>query len=169
MPGVFMFVIGGLGVIGNILSIFVLLRKVCIKPKLLNGFHDDILGQDLFQFSPGGPQHFRHISHLFCAFGCCQEQPWGLLSRCSPQHISILSLSSIQVRVKRDTSFTCINVKLRKLLRFDLHPSPDNLTIIWPSPDPYLTMIRRFYTSPEIHLIFTWTSPDHHVTFLTLT
>ena len=40
---------------------------------------------------------------------------------------------------------------------------PDHLTIIWPSPD--LTFFRRFYTSPDIHLIFTWQSPDVHLMF----
>ena len=37
------------------------------------------------------------------------------------------------------TSFTSTNVKLRNLLLFDLH-----MTFIWPSPDPYLTLISSF-------------------------
>ena len=60
-----------------------------------------------------------------------------------------------------NTSFMSTNVKLR--LKFDIHltfswPLSD---LPWPSPDLYLTLIRRFLTSPELHLAF----PDVHLTF----
>ena len=74
------------------------------------------------------------------------------------------------------------NVKLR--LRLDIHltftwrapdvhllftwPLDNHLTFPWPLPDPNLTLIKRFKTSPELHLTFTWHSltltwhsPDH--------
>ena len=55
-----MFIIGGLGVIGNILSIFVLLRKVCKNfyfLQITSEMNDDFSGQDLFQFSSGRSKH----------------------------------------------------------------------------------------------------------------
>ena len=48
-------------------------------------------------------------------------------------------------------------------LTFTWH-APDVHLTTWPSsdlplPDPYLTMIKRFQTSPEVHLKFIWRSP----------
>ena len=51
-------------------------------------------------------------------------------------------------------------------------PPDHHLTFPWLLPDPYITLIRRFKTSPELPLAFFWYSlgiprhsPDHHLTF----
>ena len=52
-------------------------------------------------------------------------------------------------------------------------PSPMNFTCLpdhhltfpWPICNPYLAFIRRFWTSPFVHLTFTWSSPEVHLRF----
>ena len=46
--------------------------------------------------------------------------------------------------------------------------SPDPLTIIYSSPDPFITFNKPLLGDFKLHLVFTWLSPDFHLTTLLL-
>ena len=75
--------------------------------------------------------HTRHLSEMLKE----QTMQSKLLGR---QSLLLIDFFRWPSRIK---SFTSTNVKLRKL------------------HNPYLTLLRRFKTSPEMHLTFTWNQP----------
>ena len=98
---------------------------------------------------------------------CCSFQPnyqwdWLWTPIYEPRYLSIDNIFVTSNFVLK-TSFTSTNVKLRKLWRFDLHPSDTRQSFDLPltHTNPHHTLVIRFWTSPEIHLMFNWLSPDH--------
>ena len=83
----------------------------------------------------------------------------SLLSKLSYISLKVNMLSEpTAFYFKSKKSFTSTKVKLKK-------PSSNVPESVRPLPNPYVTLIRWFETSPKLHLSFIWTSPELHLKF----